>query len=101
MAEDPDVHAFVTTGAASELGTTERSPSDSLSASFPQRPELAELSAIIGEETVRLCLEKCEKLGAIILTGSLARGEATFVQEKTGWRVLGDADFFLVYRQTS
>jgi hypothetical protein len=102
MAEDPDVHAFVTTGAPGELGTTARPLSDKPSASSQKRLGSAELSAIIGEETVRLCLEKCgQKLHAIILTGSLARDEATFIPEKTGWRLLGDADLFLVYEQTS
>src|SRR5260370_22407140 len=37
----------------------------------------------------------------MVLTGSLARDEATFVEEVSGWQLLGDADFFLVYEQTS
>ena len=94
------MHAFVT-GAARELDAG-RSLSSASPVSSQKRPERAELSAIIGEETVRLCLEKCgQQLRAIILTGSLARDEATFIQEKSGWRLLGDVDFFLVYGQTS
>ncbi|HYT06392.1 MAG TPA: hypothetical protein VEL77_01985 [Rugosimonospora sp.] len=70
--------------------------------SSEKRLKRTELRAIIGEETVRLCLATCgQGLRAIVLTGSLARDEATFVEEDSGWQLLGDADFFLVYEQTS
>lgn len=38
---------------------------------------------------------------ALVLTGSMARDEATFVPKGIGWRVLGDADFLLVLRSHS
>lgn len=34
---------------------------------------------------------------AIVLTGSLARGEATLAKAGPQWRLLGDADFYLVF----
>jgi hypothetical protein len=37
-------------------------------------------------------------LHAIVLTGSLARNEATMVREPVCWRLLGDADFLVVFR---
>src|ERR1035437_9529342 len=40
-------------------------------------------------------------LRAIVLTGSLARDEASVVPENGGTRVLGDAEFFLVFRELS
>jgi len=38
-------------------------------------------------------------LRAIVLTGSLARDEATFVREGERWKLLGDAEFLLVFDQ--
>lgn len=65
------------------------------------RPNFTELPSIIGEETVRRCLEKCgRRLRAVVLTGSLARDEATFIERGNHWCLFGDADFFLVYEQT-
>ena len=53
----------------------------------------------ISTETVRRCTEAYgEALTAIILTGSLARDEATFVREGSKWQVLGDAEFLLVFQ---
>jgi hypothetical protein len=70
--------------------------------SSEKRLKRTELRGVIGEETVRLCLDACgQGLRAIVLTGSLARDEATFVEEDSGWQLLGDADFFLVYEQSS
>jgi len=52
----------------------------------------------ICEETRRVCVGLYgESLRAVVLTGSLARDEATFVKEGAHWRLLGDADFFLVF----
>ena len=54
----------------------------------------------IADETVRACAaEFGSGLQAVILTGSLARDEATWVQEAAGWRLLGDAEFLLVFEQ--
>lgn len=38
-------------------------------------------------------------LRAIVLTGSLARAEGTWVREGEGWRLLGDADLFLIFHR--
>lgn len=38
-------------------------------------------------------------LRAVILTGSLARGEATFVGGPHSWRCLGDVEFLLVFQE--
>ena len=40
-------------------------------------------------------------LRAIVLTGSLARDEATFVPGASGVKLLGDADFFIVFQDRS
>jgi len=40
-------------------------------------------------------------LQAVILTGSLARGEGTFVEDSEGCRLLGDAEFLLILRAGS
>jgi hypothetical protein len=58
--------------------------------------------AVICETTARLCREAFgNSLRAIVLTGSLARDEATFVEEGASCRLLGDADVFLVFDRTS
>jgi hypothetical protein len=56
------------------------------------------LKSLISQEVARLSREQCgQRLRAVVLTGSLARDEATFVQEGEGWRALGDAEFILVF----
>lgn len=53
---------------------------------------------VVCEETARLCLQAYrDRLRAVILTGSLARNEATFVKDDLGCRLLGDAEFLLVF----
>lgn len=48
--------------------------------------------------TVELCARRyASGLRAIVLTGSLARDEATWVRETGGSRLLGDAEFLLVF----
>ncbi len=65
-----------------------------------QAPGMSALRKIIGEETARRCVQEWgADLEAVVLTGSLARNEATFVQEDNHWHLLGDADFFLVYTE--
>jgi hypothetical protein len=55
-------------------------------------------SAAICEQTVRIAVERYgADLRAIVLTGSLARDEGTFLRQGTCWKLLGDADFFLVF----
>ena len=56
--------------------------------------------AIISQETARISAEcYAESLRAVVLTGSLARDEATFVEEGAVWKLLGDADFYLVFHE--
>ncbi len=74
----------------------------SLQAAAPGRPGAAELREVVCAETVRLTVEGFRSgLCAIVLTGSLARDEATVVPEDGLQRVLGDAEFLLVYRESS
>jgi hypothetical protein len=57
------------------------------------------LKATICEETARQCAaELCERLRSIVLTGSLARDEATFIEQAERWTLLGDAEFLLIFR---
>jgi len=71
--------------------------SGSLSASFVASNELAGLRTAVGKKTAELCArDYTRSLRAVVLTGSLARDEATWVREAGGWRLLGDAEFFLV-----
>ena len=59
-------------------------------------------NAIVTEETTRICRSRFgEALRAIVLTGSAARDESTFVEDGGDWKLLGDADFFLVFRDGS
>lgn len=56
----------------------------------------------ICEETTRICLEHYGKiLRAVVLTGSLARDEATVVEDGDYCMLRGDADFFLVFHDKS
>ena len=56
----------------------------------------------ICEETVKLCTKAYgDRLGAIVLAGSLARNEGTFVQRDGHCALLGDADLFLVFRDNA
>jgi hypothetical protein len=53
----------------------------------------------ISEETARVCTAQFGmSLRALVLTGSLARDEATWEQDAGFWKLLGDADFFLVFQ---
>ncbi len=53
---------------------------------------------VICEETARLCLQVYrDRLRAVVLTGSLARNEGTFVKDDLGCLLLGDAEFLLVF----
>src|SRR6266403_2168182 len=63
--------------------------------------ELAKTGALretIGKQVARLCFQMHgESLQAVVLTGSLARDEATLVEEGKRWRLLGDAEFLLIF----
>lgn len=68
---------------------------------LPVRPQAFAhpAKAMICQETARMSAGRYgESLLAIILTGSLSRDEATFVEDGTGLELLGDADFLLVFR---
>jgi hypothetical protein len=69
------------------------------SAGEPSRSEV--LRSVICNETVRLCLEHSgDGLRALVLTGSLARNEATFEGGEGRWTFWGDAEFLLVCDST-
>jgi len=56
------------------------------------------MKSVICEEVARLCQQVYhDRLRAVILTGSLARDEATFVKDDEGALLLGDAEFLLVF----
>jgi hypothetical protein len=55
---------------------------------------------LICEETVGRCAQAYgDDLQAVVLTGSLARNEATLVEVSSSCHVLGDADFLLLFRE--
>jgi len=60
------------------------------------------LKCAVCQRTVQLCEgQRGSGLLAIVLTGSLARDEATFVREGERWKLLGDAEFLLVFDQNA
>lgn len=62
----------------------------------------AEVCAAIGSAVVPACVNAFgSRLRAIVLTGSTARGESTFIWNVDHWDVLGDAEFFIVFEQRS
>ncbi len=64
----------------------------------PVKP--GELRSVICQITTQLCAEELgDRLRAIVLTGSLARDEATFVSEEKRWTLLGDIEFLLVFAE--
>src|SRR5579863_5799726 len=65
--------------------------------SLPQEEPVA-LRAAICKVTASICEQAYGKeLRSIILAGSLARDEGTFVREADTWKGLGDAEFFLIF----
>lgn len=65
-------------------------------------PDQSWLRSEICEATSRACEAMLgTNLEAIILTGSVARDEGTYLyDEKNGWTALGDAEFVLVFRES-
>ena len=60
----------------------------------------ATLKSAVRQKAVQLCPRQCgSRLRAIVLTGSLARDEATFVRHGERWELQGDAEFLLVFDQ--
>lgn len=61
---------------------------------------MASLEATICRQTADVCSEALgPHLSAIVLTGSMARSEATVIEKDRVARVLGDAEFFLVFKE--
>ena len=59
----------------------------------------ARAKQVICDEVRRVLTSRyATSLRAIVLTGSLARDEATFIPAAPGVKLLGDADFFIVFR---
>ena len=57
---------------------------------------------LILDETVALCTQVYKnRLRAIVLTGSVARDEGTFVNTAEGMTLLGDAEFFVVFHDAT
>jgi hypothetical protein len=78
--------------------TLKNPATDPLSKPFVASSEVAALRTVVGEKTAVLCArDYAPGLRAVVLTGSLARNEATWVRQARGWRLLGDAEFFLVF----
>lgn len=78
--------------------TMENSARGALSGPFVASAEVAALRTAASEKTAELCArDYARNLRAVVLTGSLARDEATWVRETRGWRLLGDAEFLLVF----
>lgn len=57
------------------------------------------LRQAVAEKTAELCLRKYSgNVLGLVLTGSLARDEATWAPDGAGWKLLGDAEFLLALR---
>jgi hypothetical protein len=64
----------------------------------PLSNESEAAKALIVNEGSRLCVAAVgSNARAVVLTGSMSRGEATLKRDGEGWRALGDATFLLVY----
>jgi hypothetical protein len=60
--------------------------------------ERSVLRDMICSEVATQCVSRWgTELRAVILTGSLARNEATFVREEAAWKLMGDAEFMLIF----
>ena len=64
--------------------------------SIPQNATAAK-ALIVTESSRLIAAEVGSKARAIILTGSMSRGETTLQREESMWRVLGDATFLVVF----
>ncbi len=63
-------------------------------------PNVQAVRTTICDKTAAVCAQAYgSRLRALVLTGSLARNEATVVLQKDECKVLGDADFLLVFGQ--
>jgi len=81
---------------------TPRPLSRSLSSPPDSPGETGVLGSIVCEKTARICGRHYpDRLRAVMLTGSLARNEATWVTWSEGWKLLGDVEFLLVFEPRS
>lgn len=62
--------------------------------------DIATAKTLIVTEGSRLCAAAGHEARAIVLTGSMSRGEATLKREGASWRVLGDATFLIIFDRT-
>lgn len=64
----------------------------------PVLEDIGAAEALIITESSRLCAAAVgHEARAIVLTGSMSRGEATLKRDGASWRVLGDATFLVVF----
>jgi hypothetical protein len=63
----------------------------------PILEDIGAAKALIVTEGSRLCAAAGHEARAIVLTGSMSRGEATLKRDGATWRVLGDATFLVVF----
>jgi len=64
----------------------------------PVPDDIGAAKALIVTESSRLCAAAVgHEARAIVLTGSMSRGEATLKRDGASWRVLGDATFLVVF----
>jgi hypothetical protein len=65
---------------------------------FPAQTNVGALRATICDQVAVECARFFGRgLHSIVLTGSLARDEATFKKEEDGWGLVGDADYLVVF----
>jgi hypothetical protein len=62
----------------------------------------AQTAEAVRQETARLCAEHYgRRLRSVVVTGSLARDEATFLGDPGAVQLLGDAEFLLIFEEAS
>lgn len=66
------------------------------SATSESLEHIEEVKALILSEGAEKCAAAATGARAVVLTGSMSRGEATIKSEGAGWRMLGDATFLIV-----
>jgi hypothetical protein len=63
----------------------------------PPPQDIATAKTLIVTESSRLWAAAGHEARAIVLTGSMSRGEATLKRDGAGWHVLGDATFLVIF----
>lgn len=91
------------TGSAVSAWTSKQFSEAPSASPIPTRAETpAEVVRAICEETTRLCEARFRSgLRAIVLTGSLARGEGSFTRNDESWQLHGDAEFVVVFTDST